>query len=209
MTNLRTLLFTALASMLLPLAASAESADRLAQHFSEVQSIKAEFSQLLLDEEGMVLEEASGEMWLQRPGLFRWDYTAPYEQQIGSDGKTLWMYDKELEQVTLRPVAEGLGRTPAVLLSGEGDLFDQFDVTEVGDEQGLDWLLLVPKEQDTDFKSIRLGFNGNALMAMQLTDSLDQLTSIRFSGMQSNARINRKKFELNIPGGTEVVGERG
>ena len=79
----------------------------------------------------------------------------------------------------------------------------------MGDEQGLDWLLLVPKEQDTDFKSIRLGFNGNALMAMQLTDSLDQLTSIKFSGMQSNARINRKKFELSIPSGTEVVGERG
>ena len=196
-------------AVIVSVAAWAQSADRLSRHFSEVQSIKAQFSQVLTDEDGLILEEANGEMWLQRPGRFRWDYTAPYQQQIGSDGKTMWMYDNELEQITLRPVAEGLGRTPAVLLSGEGDLFDQFNVTETGMAGGLEWLSLAPKEQDTDFKVIRLGFNGDALMAMELTDSLDQVTSIKFSGMQSNAKIKRDIFKLNIPKGTEVVGERG
>jgi len=192
-----------------PLTAFSQTAERLTRHFDQVQSVKASFSQQLKDEDGMVLEEASGSMWLQRPGLFRWDYAEPYVQQIGSDGKTLWIYDQGLEQITLRPVSEGMGRTPAVLLSGEGDLFDEFNVTELEPRLGLDWLELVPKQQDTDFKSILLGFKADDLYAMELTDSLDQVTSIRFNDLERNPKLSKDRFLLRIPKGTEVVGERG
>ena len=186
-----------------------ERIPELDRHFEQVAAITARFDQQLIDEDGYLLEEASGDMQLKRPGLFRWDYTEPYYQQIGSDGATLWIFDQELEQITLRPVAEGLGRTPAVLLSGEGSLYDQFVVTRAGTERDLEWLLLLPREQDTDFKRIRLGFNGDDLMSMELTDSLDQLTRITFSELSRNPDISRDNFILRIPDGTEVVGERG
>ena len=181
----------------------------LEQHFDRVQRVHARFQQRLLGPDGAVMETASGEMWLSRPGQFRWDYDKPYRQQIGSDGNSLWIYDEDLAQVTIRPVAEGLAHTPAALLSGQSALAEAFSIQPLGQRDGLNWLQLEPKAQDTDFQRIELGFDQDRLGMMALTDSLDQTTQIRFAEIERNPAIDTSRFELKVPRGVEVVGESG
>lgn len=188
-------------------AAPAETgAARVEQFLHGLQSFEANFSQRLTDKSGRILDESSGRLAIQRPNRFRWDYQAPAEQVIVADGKRIWLYDPELEQVTVRRLDDTLSATPAMLLSGDGKLQDNFKVVRSKRENNVDWVTLEPVRPDTDFKSVTLGFVGAELRHMQLADKLNQTTSLEFADMQSNKPLDPQRFTFTPPPGTDVIG---
>jgi len=157
------------------------------------------------DADGRLVERAEGTMSLARPGRFRWDYRVP-EQLIVCDGTTVWFHDVGLEQVTIRPAAEMIVGTPAMLLGGEGDLKAEFEIADGGLADGLAWSLLTPRRTDGDFRSLRLGFAGGELRRMVLRDRLGQTTELAFERVERNPRLAPSQFSFTPPAGVDVVG---
>ena len=172
-----------------------------------LQSLQAQFKQTLSDRTGQVVEEASGELAIRRPDRFRWDYREPNQQVIVADGTRIWLYDSDLEQVTVRKLDDTLSATPAMLLSGQGNLQDNFTVTQMSQEGVVQWVRMEPKRDDTDFKWVRLGFDGATLKFMQLADKLGQTTTLEFSQLQRNPAIDPSRFTFTVPAGADVIGD--
>lgn len=190
-----------------PAARAATDAEaRLDRYLSGVTTLRAAFEQEVTDAQGRVRERAAGTLALQKPGRFRWDYREPAGQLIVSDGSTLWLYDEELEQVTVRPVSQTLSTTPAMLLSGGGRVGEAFVVEDEPDGGGLDWIGLTPRAQDTDFRRLRLALRGGELVRMELTDRLGQVTAIDFADIERNPPLPAALFSFDPPPGVDVVG---
>lgn len=170
--------------------------------FTELES---DFEQQLTDENGTLIESSSGKLYLQRPDRFRWEYQRPYEQTIVSDGEHIYIYDKDLDQVTVKPAGDSLGATPAALLSGTADIDASFEIEELASEQDLDWLALRPRGAAEEFHSIRLGFDAAGLRVMQLADNLGQTTTIRFEHEERDAGLEKTLFEFEAPEGVDVI----
>lgn len=185
--------------------ASADAARRVHAYLGSLTTLRAEFHQSVTDARGRESERAEGTLALARPGRFRWDYHTP-AQLIVSDGVTVWLYDIELEQVTVRPARDALAGTPAMLLVGQGDIEDQFVVTDLGRGEGLAWSLLMPRDADADFREVRLGFDGRELRRMRLFDRLGQTTEFEFRRIERNPRLDRALFTFTPPPGVDVVG---
>ena len=181
------------------------AATRVDGFLGQLTSLSAEFQQVVTDAHGRVLERAEGTMTLARPGRFRWDYRVP-EQLIVSDGVTVWLYDVELEQVTVRAAGEALAGTPAMLLAGEGDLSNEFEITDAGQQDGLDWSRLTPRRPDGDFRELRLGFAGRELRRMTFFDRLGQTTELELLQVERNPRFDSSLFKFVPPPGVDVVG---
>jgi outer membrane lipoprotein carrier protein len=182
---------------------------RLDSFLKEVTSFEAQFSQTQHDSNGAILDKSTGTLALQRPNRFRWDYREPHPQQIVADGTRIWLYDPDLEQVTVRKLDDSLGATPAMLLSGEGRLRDNFSITHTEQRGEIAWITLVPKRSDTDFKSVRLGFVGDTLRSMELADKLGQTTSVEFDQIKRNPAFDAQKFVFTPPAGADVIGDTG
>ncbi len=180
----------------------------LRRFFKDVQSFTARFNQVVLDESLNMLQESSGTLWIQRPNRFRWNYDAPFEQQIVGDGKKIWVYDVELRQVTVRAMSGGLGNTPAILLAGRGTLDEDFYVKSLGTQGKLDWLQLIPKSKDGGFEDIRVGFDKGKLRVLEMIDGFGQTTRITLRNAAENVDINPDKFVFKAPPGVDVVRER-
>ncbi|HEY8540306.1 MAG TPA: outer membrane lipoprotein chaperone LolA [Steroidobacteraceae bacterium] len=200
------------------IAASAASAtidegrQRAERFLDGLETLRAEFTQTLSDRTGQVTDESSGTLAIQRPNRFRWDYRDPYEQLIVCDGERIWVYDSDLEQVTVRKLDMALSSTPAMLLSGQGALTDNFEVTEVSERTGVFWVHMQPKRDDTDFKVVRLGFSSNKaqeLRAMELVDKLGQTTLLTFSKIERNPSLDSSQFVFEVPPGADVIGDTG
>lgn len=188
------------------MAATPTSATKaLNRFYREVHTFHARFHQVQRDDSGTVMQQSSGRFTIERPGRFRWIYEKPYKQVIVSDGQTLWTYDKDLAQVTQRPVGSALKGTPAQLLSGGEGLSQAFSIESQGDKNGLSWVKLTPKSNQSDFKSVSLGFNNGQLSAMVLHDSLGDVSHITFSEVQINAPVASDTFHFHVPKGVEVV----
>ena len=172
-----------------------------------LQSLQAQFKQTLTDRNGQTVEEASGTLAIRRPDRFRWDYRQPNEQLIVADGARIWLYDADLEQVTVRKLDDTLSATPAMLLSGQGNLQDNFKVTQTSQEEGTLWVRMEPKRDDTDFKWVRLGFAGDSLKFMQLADKLGQTTHLEFAQLERNPPIDPSRFTFTVPPGADVIGD--
>jgi chaperone LolA len=172
-----------------------------------LQSLQAQFRQTLSDRNGRTVEEASGTLAIHRPDRFRWDYREPNEQVIVADGSRIWLYDADLQQVTVRKLDDTLSATPAMLLSGQGNLQDNFTVTQSSQERGTSWVRMEPKRDDTDFKWVRLGFDGATLKFMQLADKLGQTTNLEFTQLQRNPAIDPSRFTFTVPPGADVIGD--
>lgn len=172
-----------------------------------LQSLQAHFKQTLSDRAGQVVEQASGELAIRRPDRFRWDYQQPNKQVIVADGTRIWLYDSDLEQVTVRKLDATLSATPAMLLSGQGNLQDNFTVVQSSEEAVIQWVRMEPKRDDTDFKWVRLGFDGATLKFMQLADKLGQITTLEFSQVQRNPAIDSSLFTFTVPAGADVIGD--
>jgi len=196
------LLFT-----LASLPAHAGAIDSLRGFVRETQSARAQFSQIVLDRSGQARQQASGTMVFSRPGKFRWTYEKPYEQLIVGDGVKLWVYDKELEQVTVKQLGEALGSSPAALLAGNNEIEKFFALSDAGSRDGLDWLEAVPKSKDTTFEFIRMGFAGSTLKVMELKDNFGQRTVIRFDKLERNPKLGADQFKFTPPKGADVIGD--
>ena len=186
-------------------AAAAQALGRLEKGLASLASVRAEFTQDLLAKDGTSSEHAVGTLYLKKPGRFRWDYSSP-KQLIVCDGTTLWLYDPELEQATTRRVRDTLSQTPAMLLSGEARVRDGFDVKDGGRSAGLDWTVLLPKANDTDFREIRLGFAGEVLRRLEFADKLNQRTAIELKHLERNATLADSLFQFVAPPGVDVIG---
>jgi outer membrane lipoprotein carrier protein len=199
-------------SLLLSLWFGAADADtatqRLRAFFTDVHTLSADFDQVVLDPNHKQVQSAQGTLYLQRPGRFRWDYTTPYKQLLVGDGKKVWFYDTELEQVTVKNQDAALGGSPAMLLSGDRPLEESFKVTERGTQDGLDWVELSPKTKDTEFSRVRLGFRDSTLEAMELTDGFGQTTHLHFTHERRNPALKNDLFKFVPPEGVDVVGDQ-
>jgi outer membrane lipoprotein carrier protein len=194
--------------------ASAQAADgpnagqqRVERFLESLEGFRANFRQVLSDRAGRVIDESSGTLAIRRPNRFRWEYREPNEQLIVADGSRIWLYDSDLEQVTVRKLDDTLSATPAMLLSGAGKLADNFTVTQSSNEAGLQWIRMQPKRNDTDFKSVRLGFEGESLKFMQLADKLGQTTLLELSQFERNPPLDPASFTFKVPPGADVIGD--
>lgn len=194
-------LFTAVAH------AQGNGVEKLNQFVNKVQTFEAHFQQTVLGPDGNVIEQAEGEFQLERPGKFRWDYQQPYPQQIVADGERIWFYDVDLEQVTVKSQQEALADTPATLLSGDIVPEDKYDIQSLPSNDGLQWVQLMPKEQDSNFQAVTLAFDGNTLNQMVMRDSFDQRTRLSFSQVRENPEFNNDTFAFTPPAGIDVVGD--
>lgn len=180
---------------------------RLTQLLNQAQTITARFSQLSLDGSGTQLQETAGELALKRPGLFRWHTDEPMEQLLVSDGKQVWLYDPDLEQVTIQSLDQRLTHTPALLLSGDvSQIRENFEITFKEGGSVVDFILK-PKSKDTLFDSLRLSFRNGVLNDMQLIDSIGQRTNILFMSVKMNEPLDYKQFSFEIPEGADVIQE--
>lgn len=174
---------------------------------AKVRTFEAHFVQTVPAAQGQAARTESGRIWIARPGRFRWEYEGGSDQVILSDGKTLQLYDRPLAQVTRRPVDQALASTPALLLSGQGDLSAQFEIAEGPVREGLNWVSLTPRDADTDFRNIRLGLSEGVVRRMELEDHFNQRTRIDFTQVQVNGQIDSAVFRLKLPPGVEVIEE--
>jgi outer membrane lipoprotein carrier protein len=185
-----------------------EATDRLNAFFAQQGGMRADFSQTVEGAAFAQAETSRGTLKMLRPGRFRWDYTEPYAQQIVADGERLWIYDVDLQQVIVKPLDEALGDTPALLLSGDGQVSQRFDIKELmGRGDGLLWVQLTPKQKDTGFKRVRLGFDAHFLRSMELVDGFDQLTRLAFSNVETGLKLPADTFVFVPPQGVDVVGK--
>ncbi len=216
--TIHTLARRTLAALLLFIGiASAQAADdgakdgygRVDKLLGNLQTLQADFKQTLTDARGEVTEQSSGTIAIRRPNRFRWEYRQPHEQLMVADGTRIWLFDPDLEQVTVRRMGNSLSATPAMLLSGEGKLADNFIVTKTSQDAAAHWVMLEPKRNDTDFKWVRLGFANDLLKYMQLADKLGQITTLEFNNVQKNPPLDASLFVFQVPEGADVIGDAG
>ena len=180
--------------------------DHLDRFFQELKTLRADFSQVVLDENLTPLEESSGRLWISRPNRFRWNYHGPFPHQIIADGSKVWVYDVELEQVTVRSQEIALDGTPAVLLAGQENLELDYDIQDLGLQGSVFWVVLQPKTNDGSFSEVQLGFQENTLRQIQLLDNLGHLTRIVLTHVEENPTISADRFSFTVPEGVDLIG---
>lgn len=171
------------------------------------KSFSADFKQVVINELGNPVQTSYGVFYLQRPGKFRWNYAKPFQQEIVSTSGKVTFYDVDLEQVTIKQLDESVGSTPALLLSGQVSLEDNFNMEDQGTEGDMQWIRLVPKKTETSFKYVTIGLEKGKLAGMELMDNFGQLTRIYFSNILINPPLKPTLFEFVAPKGVDVFSE--
>jgi len=193
--------------LITPFFTLADGISSLKRFYDETHAMQADFYQVVTDKKGQKIQEVYGAMQLKRPNKFRWDYNKPFEQQIISDGAQVWLYDTELAQVTVRALSKALGSSPAALLAGDDSLEKNFKLVNTFRKDNLEWVSTNPKDLDSGFSKISLGFKADILQEMIMIDSFGQQTKIVFSNLIHNPVIDPKTFLFKAPKGVDVVGE--
>jgi outer membrane lipoprotein carrier protein len=178
----------------------------LEKFLNKTQTIEADFAQVLRTYDGEVLQETEGQFYLSRPGKFRWNYKSPYEQIIVSDGERIWIYDVELQQVTVQKQSASLPATPMALLEDSSVLHKNYNVTPLDEQGGVHRLKLISKSGESDFAEIIVGLDADGLRFMQLHDQFEQVTDIVFSNMKTNNKLASEIFRFVPPDGVDVFG---
>jgi outer membrane lipoprotein carrier protein len=206
----RGLLLTLVLLGLAPLA-RADSLQQLREFLTQTNSARGDFSQKAGKEQAgkastsRVPPASEGRFEFARPGRFRWVYTKPYQQTIVSDGAKLYVYDPDLNQVTVKKLKGAIPASPASILFGSNDFERDFQVASDGERDGVQWVLATPRSQDSSFERIRIGFRDGLPVAMDLADSFGQTTELHFSGMQRNPKIDPAQFHFDPPKGADVL----
>lgn len=209
MIRMRSLLAaTAIALLATAGAAWAGARDDLAAFSRNLKGLDGRFEQKLYDLDGRLKETSTGRVALSAPRLFRWEYATPYEQLIVADGEKVWVFDPDLDQVTVRPQGPEEQNSPLAALIDPARLDRDFTVREAGARDGLEWLQLAPRSSEqAGFSTARLGFAGGALVRMEVVDTLGQRTEVAFSGWSRNPSFAAGTFRFVPPAGVDVVGE--
>lgn len=187
-------------------AARADGLDALQQFMTSTQTAKGNFEQRIVNSNGKTVQQSRGTLAFSRPGKFRWTYVKPYAQLIVGDGTRVWVYDEELEQVTVRRLDQALGSTPAALLAGNNDVMRAFALKDEGARDGLQWIEATPRDKDGSFEKIRMGFSAAGLQQMELNDSFGQTTYLRFIDLQRNPKLDASLFKFTPPKDADVIG---
>lgn len=195
------------ATMALATSATAGAREDLNAFTKGLKGLDGRFTQQVFDQKGKLKETASGTVALSAPRLFRWQYAKPYPQVIVADGRTVWVYEPDLQQVTKRPQGVEEQNSPLAALIDPAKLDAQFNVQDAGSKDGLSWLALSPKrEGDSGFRSARLGFGQGGLVRMHVVDALGQRTEIRFDDWRKNPAFKPATFKFQPPAGVDVIG---
>src|SRR5260221_9846633 len=194
--------------VLFSVTAEATAIERFKAFVRTTQSARANFEQKVHDRDGKLVQESRGSFVFLRPGRFRWVYAKPVDQLIVGGGQRVWIYDRDLKQVTVRRISKALGSTPAALLAGSSDIDQAFELSDAGERDGLEWLEAKPREREAGFERIRLGFGVAGVQAMELTDHFGQTTLLRFSGLIRNPKVDPAEFRFEPPKGADVLGEK-
>ncbi|WP_339897076.1 outer membrane lipoprotein chaperone LolA [uncultured Gilvimarinus sp.] len=186
--------------------AAATSANALRDTLAATTSLSGEFEQTLRDAEGELIETSAGDFVLQRPGRFFWHTQQPFEQQLISDGSTIWLYDPDLMQVTVRPVTDDLKNTPAALLSESAEsLANAFLITRSVGQQGRVVFGLTPADKDSLFARLELEFDDKQLLRILVHDSLNQTTEFSLTNTERNQPVDAAQFTFSAPEGVDVL----
>ena len=195
------------------LAAGARAQTPLDSYLTQLKTLRAQFAQTVTDGKGEQVQTAQGTLVIVRPGRFRWELTPDggSPQLMVADGKNLWFYDRDLEQVSVKAATAALTATPAGLLSGEGDIRELFTVTAAGKKDGLDWVVVAPRQSDADFREARLGFGTGLrqegeLKRMVLKDKLGQTVRLEFVKSERNPAVAESEVKFTPPAGADVIG---
>jgi len=192
---------------LLTVAAASVQADAVGTLRDFVQNVKsghASFTQTVTSPDGAKKKTSSGTFDFARPNRFRFAYAKPYEQLIVSDGQKVWIHDADLNQVTVRKFSQALGATPAAVLAG-GSLEKDFDLAALPAKDGLEWAEATPKAKDGAFQSVRIGFKGRDLAAVEITDSFGQKSLLQFNGCAANVPVAAESFRFKVPPGADLI----
>jgi outer membrane lipoprotein carrier protein len=190
---------------------AAQTATPLDRFLDGLSTLRVSFAQTLVDSRGRKVDAAGGTLVVSRPGKFRWEIRpdASVEgagQLLVADGRNLWFFDRDLEQVTVKPMDDALTATPAMLLSGAADVREAFTITSAGDRDGLEWVHVEPRRADADFRGALLGFSRNELRRMILEDKLGQTATIEFADSQRNVPVSAAELSFTPPEGADVIG---
>lgn len=197
----------AVLAIALPAVASASALDQFKSFVKSTKSAKGEFTQRqvkMMDGSTKVSNESTGTFMFARPGRFIWTYQKPYEQLLQSDGEKLYIYDKDLNQVTVRQLGNALGSSPAAILFGSNDLEKNFILKDAGTKDGLEWLEATPKSKDTTFDRIGIGLKDGVPLAMELRDSFGQVSLLSFKKFEKNPALAADQFRFTVPKGADV-----
>jgi outer membrane lipoprotein carrier protein len=184
------------------------SNDPLQRFLDDFISLEANFVQSLINENGEELEKSEGVLHLQQPGKFHWSYETPYTQKIISNGDVLWVFDEDLEQLTIRKMGDAIEQTPAGIILGNNDITEHFIQVNMGVIENHDWIELTPKNIEAQYNNIRLGFEDSKLGMMIIVDNLGQTTRIDFTDVKKNAELSPALFDFEIPDNVDVIDER-
>lgn len=195
--------------LLLSNLAGATALEQFKSFVGSTKAAKGEFSQHLVKKmdggNAKPAAPSTGTFVFARPGKFIWAYVKPYDQLLQADGDQLYIYDKDLNQVTVKKLGDALGSSPAAILFGSNDLEKNFSLTEAGTRDGLEWLKAVPKAKDTTFDEIRIGLRNGTPEAMELRDSFGQTSVLAFKNFQKNPALTATEFKFVIPAGADVI----
>lgn len=192
----------------LPLLAQASALEQFKAFVAGSKSARGEFTQRMVKEEGgkmRVSSTASGVFLFARPGKFIWTYQKPYEQILQADGEKLFIYDKDLNQVTIKILGNAIGTSPAAILFGSNDLEKNFTLSEGGLREGIEWLQAIPKAKDTSFEKIGIGLKDGVPVAMELRDSFGQISLLSFTKFEKNPSLPANQFHFTLPKGADVL----
>ncbi|HWT71896.1 MAG TPA: outer membrane lipoprotein chaperone LolA [Oxalicibacterium sp.] len=187
--------------------AHAAALDQFKSFVSSTQSARGEFTQRLVKVESgatKVSNESTGTFVFARPGKFIWTYQKPYEQLLQADGDKLYIYDKDLNQVTIKKLGDALGSSPAAILFGSNDLEKNFTLKEGATKDGVEWLEATPKAKDTNFEHIGIGMRNGVPVAMELRDSFGQISLLNFTKFEKNPAMPASQFKFVVPKGADV-----
>ncbi len=197
-------LLVALSLGVIAIAARADSVDTLREFIRDVKSGRAQFTQTVTSPDGAKKKTSTGSFEFARPNRFRFAYAKPFEQVIVADGQKVWIYDADLNQASSRKFSAALGATPASLLAG-GALDKDFELAPLPAKDGLEWVAATPKAKDGSFKSVRVGFRGKDLAAVEIVDAFDQRSLLQFSQFAPGVAIAPETFQFKPPPGADVV----
>ena len=202
------LIFLIFICLIIVQASSANNNNPLQYFLTDLNTLEAKFFQTLINENGDKLEKTEGILYLKTPGSFFWHYQKPYEQKIISNGNKLWIFDEDLEQVTIKNIDNKIEQTPAGIILGNQSIKEHFVQVNMGIIDSYDWIELTPKDLDAQYKSIKIGFNNDNLGMMIIVDNLEQITRIDFADAKKNIKLSSEIFNFIVPDNIDIFDEK-
>lgn len=198
--------FGAISGLALTSTAWASSAVEAFESFVQnVPAARGTFKQFTVSDQGQTARAQTGTYAFDRPGKFRWDTTEPFPQQVASDGQTLYQYDPDLQQLTVRALDQSIGSSPAAILFGQGQLRQAFEISTLPDADGMRWLRAVPRQPDAGLTQLDIGMREGRPVRLVLVDGFGQTTRVELLTLRAQSEFSEGEFRIDPPPGADVI----